>query len=30
MPMLRLVAGWLPDVGPLPTTFDAGVGCAFY
>jgi hypothetical protein len=30
MPMLRLVVGWLPDVGPLPTTFDAGVGCAFY
>ncbi|MGO9834912.1 MAG: hypothetical protein ACLP1X_11900 [Polyangiaceae bacterium] len=29
-PMLRLVLGWLPDVGPLPTTFDAGVGCAFY
>ena len=29
-PMLRLVAGWLPHVGPLPTTIDAGVGCAFY
>jgi hypothetical protein len=30
MPMLRLVAGWLPDVGLLPTMFDAGIGCAFY
>ena len=29
-PMLRLVVGWLPDVGPLPTTINAGVGCAFY
>jgi hypothetical protein len=29
-PMLRLLVGWLPDVGPLPTTINAGVGCAFY
>ncbi len=29
-PMLRLVLGWLPDVGPLPTTINAGIGCAFY
>jgi hypothetical protein len=29
-PALRFVVGWLPNVGPLPTVLDAGVGCAFY
>jgi hypothetical protein len=30
VPILRLVATWLPYVGELPTVFAAGVGCVFY
>lgn len=30
VPMIRVVATWLPYVGALPTTFSAGVGCVFF